>query len=305
LAILYTDPIFHGAHLGEAILLFKYLHAIDAVCLARAAGVYCVREMMPLINDGSFAQLYPAPGQACYDSLVGAGSTCPACGAKIEELLTAHGCCAIVLFKLYDLNNYLTGDEGTLTSDNRDDDLIPSNRMRLAFNTKCGATATRIQRYCAAVAVKVAITIRNIRWAYYALHADAFHRLVIADIAQFLGMVEGDINIPADGLQFQGQSSANKPWYSQFTPSSWSTLADADTGVSLTVEIMPENSAAGTDINDFVSSSLNDGAVPFTNVGSDIRFLADPTVEVTASDSSAATAAASLFLVTLLVLFQL
>jgi len=207
-------------------------------------------------------------------------------------LTTAHGCCAIALYRLAGLARALN-DAGTSDRDNRDDAQFPANMMIAGFNQKCPAQATRIVRYCTAVAINFRITLYNIAVAVYAATVAnrlAFHALVIADIAEFLGMVAADINIDSAAST---QSSA--PWYSQYVPSAFVTQ-DSSQGVTLSINVQPDNAQAGTDIGSFISASLADGNIPFPNAASDVKFIVDPTVEVTAAESSASTVAASCLL---------
>jgi len=281
-------------------------------CLARAVGDYCVRALRPSIDAGSWNAIAPVPGVPCYDSMVDTNSaTCPACASTVQTLLTDHGCCAIALFKLVDYAKYVSGAYNTADQENRDDPSFPSNKFRDAFNTKCGDTANQIRQYCTNVTVAVAITLRNIRFTYYATHAIAFHDLVINDVAQFLGMVQTDITIAQTGTQVQGTGA--KPWYSSVVPSAW-VAEDSTAGVSLTVTIQPDNSNSGASVNSFLANSLSAGSVPFPNAASDIAFVADPSVAVSADggtipggggSSSAASHAASLLVVTILMALRL
>jgi len=298
-AILYADPIFLGRLLPAAQELFVYIHIIDAVCLARGVGEYCVRELMPLINAGAFQDIVPVPGKPCYDSMVAAGTTCPACADEIKNLTTVHGCCAIALYRLAGLANAIQ-NVATLNADNRDDNTFPAVNMVNSFNAKCPVAATQILFYCTAVSIKFRITLRNIAVAVYLANSDTFHGLVIADIAEFLGMIARDIAIPSVGTAVQGGT----PWYGSFVPSSFVTQ-DASQGVTLDLQVQPDNDANGQALNDYVSTSLQAGSVPFPNTASNVMFLVDPTVQVTAADSSAATVAGSLLLLVVLALLQL
>jgi len=297
-AILYSDPIFQGQFLGASRGLFYYIHVIDAICLAKGVGQYCVRQIMPDLTAGLYNNILPIPGHACYDSLVAQGNTCPACGDEIKNLTTSHGCCAIALYRLAGLAKAIN-DAGTSDRDNRDDATFPANRMIKGFNDKCPAQATQIVRYCTAVAINFRITLRNIAVAVYLAAPLVFHALVIADIAEFLGMVANDINIDS-GMAVQGSS----PWYSDYVPASF-VSQDASQGVTLSINVMPDNTAAGSDIDSFVSSSLASGDIPFPNAASDIKYIVDPTVEVTASESAASTVAVSCMLLVVLALLQL
>jgi len=312
LAILYADPVLITQHYTDAVNLFKIVHAIDVLCLARAVGNFCIRELRTDLTDGAFAQILPVPGLPCYDSLVNQGSSsCPACAVNITRLLTEHGCCAIALFKIVDFLLFVNGNYSTGLSDNRDDPTFPANAMRTAFNTKCSSAANGIQQYCTDVALHFVIQVRNIRFAYYSAHAAAFHDLVIADVSQFLGMVANDVSIAQDGTQIQGVGT--QPWYSSFVPESWVSYADPTGGVSLNVQVNPDNNDAATAIHSFLTSSLASGSVPFPNTASKIAFLADPTIPLSAlgqapaggSGSSASTTAASLFLVIALIVLSL
>jgi len=303
IAILYADPIFMGAYFSTAVQLFRTIHIIDVLCFARAAGSYCIRELKEEIFNGTFLPIYPLPGLPCYDALVSAGTTCPACANQIFHLLTEHGCCAIVLMKLVDLASYLD-NVASIAADNRDDPNFPSNKMVSAFNNKCSVQAQQITLYCTAVALTFELTIRNIIYTYYAVHAAEFHALVIADVAEFLGMIAADINVPSAGTEVQGKNSG---WISSFVPSSFRTQTDASGGVTLTLNVMPPNADVGASINTYMTGALGDGSIPLNNAASDVSFVADPTVAVTATQngSTAASLAASLMLVAVLIFFNL
>jgi hypothetical protein len=258
-----------------------------------------VRELRTGIIAGDYNSILP--GSGCAQSLV-TSPTCPACAANITKFLTDHGCCAIALYRLASLHDALT-NHNTLSTDNRDDPSFPSNILVANFNQKCGTQAATIAFYCTAVAINFRITLRNIAVAIYQqnqANKDAFHALVISDIAEFLGMVAKDISVAGNGNVIQG---TNAPWYSSFVPSSFAPL-DSSSGVTLSIDVYPDNADTGASINSYVTSSLSANAVPFPNTASDVRFLADPTVMVTA-DSSSATVVASFFLLAMLALLQL
>jgi len=300
-AIIYADPIFQGKLLAASQYLFRTIHTLDAVCLARGIGEYCVRELMPSINAGDYRAILPIPGYPCYESLVnGAGNTCPSCGVTIANLTTQHGCCAIALYRLAGLALALN-NQNTLSTDNRDDPTFPSNKMVTAFNTKCTGLALAIDYYCTAVAVSFRITLFNIVVSAYLARQAVFHALLIHDIAEFLGMVAADIDIPQTGVAVQG---TNTPWYSGFVPASFVTQ-DASQGVAFDINIYPDNANTGDQINSYLSQSLATGGIPFPNTASDVSFVADPTVQVTAAQSSASTVVASVLLLVVLALFQL
>jgi hypothetical protein len=302
-AILYADEIFQNAFLEQSHYLFVFVHVIDAVCLAKGVGDYCVRELLPDLNAGLFNSILPIPGFPCYDSMVAVGTSCPACGTDIQAFVTAHGCCAVALYRLAGLSRFLH-DPTTLATDNRDDAAFPANKMVLGYNAKCPAQVTQIVLYCTAVAINFRITLYNIAVAVYLASAQNrldFHNLVIADIAEFLGMVARDISIAGTGATVQGTSA---PWYSSYVPSSF-VPQDATQGVTLSINVNPDNAAAGADLSTYVTDSLADGSVPFPNAASDTRFVADPTVVVTAQQSSAATLAVSCLLLVVLALLQL
>jgi len=302
-AILYADPLFQNQFLEQSHYLFVFVHIIDAVCLAKGVGDYCVRELLPDINAGLFNSIMPIPGLPCYDSMVAAGSTCPACGTDIQAFVTSHGCCAIALYRLAGLARFLN-DPGTLADDNRDDPTFPANKMVIGYNLKCPAQVTQIALYCTAVAINFRVTLYNIAVAVYLeslANRAAFHALVVADIAEFLGMVAKDISVAGPGTTVQGTSA---PWYSSYVPSSF-VPQDASQGVTLSINVYPDNAAAGDDLSAYVSGSLADGSIPFPNTASDTRFVADPTVVVTAQQSSAATLAVSCLLLVVLALLQL
>jgi len=302
IAILYADPIFKGTLLPAAHYLFVFIHTIDVLCLARTVGDYCVRELRVGLLAGDYNNILP--GSGCAQTLVSPSTvTCPACADNITQFLTAHGCCAIALYRLATLSEAVN-DPTTLAADNRDDPRFPANMLVTAFNTKCAAQSVQIAAYCTAVAVNFRITLRNIAVAYYEqsqANKDAFHALVIADIAEFLGMVAADISVAGNGNVVQGTSA---PWYSSFVPSAF-VPQDSSAGVTLSVNVNPDNDDSGAAINTYVSSSLSTNSIPFPNTASDVRYLADPTVAVTASDSSSATVVASFLLLAVLALLQL
>jgi hypothetical protein len=296
LQILYADPVFAGVLLAASAQLYYYVHVIDAICLARAVGDYCIREVLPDLSAGVYDSILPIPGHACYDALNAEGNTCPPCANTIRNLTTAHGCCAIVLYRFAGLARATT-DPTTLTTDNRDDPTFPANIMIANFESKCSTTATQITKYCTAVAVNFRLTLHNIAVAAYAADVTAFHALVVSDIAEFLGMVESDISV-ASSMAVQ-----SSPWYSSFVPSSF--ISQDDEGVELSINVMPDNDDAGSDINTYVTTSLATGSIPFPNTASNVQYLNDPTVEVTSSQSSASTLAASCLLIVGLMLIQL
>jgi hypothetical protein len=302
-AILYADPVFQNRLIAAAISLFRIVHALDAVCLARGVGEFCVRELMPSLLAGDYAAIMPIPGYDCYEALVnGAGNSCPmpGCGQVIANLTTQKGCCAIALYRLAGLA-MAQSDSMTQTSDNRDDSNFPANKMIAAFNRKCTGLALGIAAYCTTVFITFRLTLFNIVASVYLAQKAIFHALLVKDIAQFLGMVLDDIKIPQDGVAVQGTNTA---WYSSFVPSSFVTQ-DATQGVSFSINIYPDNAAAGDSMNTFLSQSFAAGNVPFPNTASAVQFVADPTVEVTAAESSASSVVASFLLLAILAFFQL
>jgi len=277
------------------------VHLLDVVCLARAVGQYCVRELMPSINAGDYRAILPVPGFPCYEAMIDqTNNTCPACGDMIATLITQKDCCAVTLYRLAGLALALN-NPNTASVDNRDDPAFPSNKMVAAFNRKCTGLAVEIALYCTAVAIKFRITLFNIVASAYLADAVAFHLLLIKDIAQFLGMIEADIKIPDNGVAVQGKNAA---WYSSFVPSSFVTQ-DSTQGVAFDIHVYPDNADTGDKVNTFFSESLASGSVPFPNTASDVRFVANPTVQVTAAQSSASSVVASVLLLVVLALFQL
>jgi len=300
-AILYTDTVFQGKLIAAAQNLFRMVHTLDALCLARAVGAYCVRELLPSINAGLYRDILPVPGVPCYDAMIDPNNnTCPACGALIADLITQKSCCAIALYRFADLALSLN-NPNTLAVDNRDDPAFPSNKMVSAFNRKCTGLAVAIDLYCTAVAIKFRITLFNIVASAYLADQLTFHALLIKDISQFLGMIEADIHIPQTGVAVQGTKA---PWYSGFVPSSF-VAQDSSQGVAFSIDVYPDNSDTGNQVNSYLSDSLASGSIPFPNSASDVRFIANPTVQVTASQSSASSVVASFLLLLVLALFQL
>jgi len=291
-AILYGDPVLQGQYTALALLLWKNLHTIDVLCFARTATDFCLAELRSELISGRWDAL--RPGGVCFDAFVNpASSSCPtgACLNLVTALVTEHDCCSVIVFKVLDLASYVEGNR------DRDNATAPSNIFINAINTKCPSQVAAITNYCTKAIQTVTITIHNIAYDYYAQNYAAFHQLVAADISQFLGRVEEDVQV---------QDTVGTPVQQGGSAWSFRTLGASQapaTAVALTVSIYPANDADGGAIYSSLTQGLQSNAVPFTNSASDFNYLADPTQAVSTNTASAV--GASLVLVAVLALFNL